>query len=129
MTRILYKLKSCIGEIRDISGEGVTLTIAIKPDTDGYITLAGVTKRLVKGECRFNLERIPDGDYTPLLSGASNATLEPIRKAGGRILPLPTPDSTVRRLLERTEALEDKCDGLKEELTSIRALLDSRIIL
>ncbi len=129
MTRVVYKINDGYGEVREAVGEGLMLTIAVKPDTGGYITLGNVTKRIVSGECLFNLERIPDGEYTPKISGPTPATLEPLCKLSGRIFPLPTPDATVRRLLLRTEVLEAKCEALSKELTELLSLLDSRIIL
>ncbi len=128
MTRLIYKIKDGVGEIREHTGEGPAVCIRVEPDTGGYITLAGTTKRLSSGEVRFNLERAPDGDYSPTLDGESPAVLEPIRKLSGRVFPLSTPDSTVRRLLVRTEACEERIEKLEGELSEIRALLDGRII-
>ena len=128
MTRIIYKIKDGIGEIRACSGDGLRLTVVTKPGTDGYITLAGITKRLSCGEASFNLERVPDGDYTPTLVGGECAIFEPVRKLSGKVFPLPTPDSTVRHLLERVDSLEEKTESLEKELEELERLLSSRII-
>ncbi|MBQ7363197.1 MAG: hypothetical protein IJW48_01975 [Clostridia bacterium] len=128
MTRIVYKIRDGFGEIRECSGDGLLLTVAIKPDTGGYVTLGGITKRLADGEARFNLERLSDGDYTPTLEGTASAVLEPVRKLSGRVFALPTPDSSIRRLLERSEKSEEKIKKLEGRLDELLRLIEGRII-
>ena len=128
MTKIIYKINDGIGEAREFFGEGLTLTISVNTGTDGYITLSGTTKKLSDGEARFNLERVPDGDYTPILDGSCYAVLEPIRKIDGKIFPLSPSNDSLRRLFRRTERCEENIERLEKILDELNRKLDGRII-
>ena len=128
MSRIVYKLFENAGEVREFSEDGLTLTVKVFPKEDGFITIGDAAKRLRDGEATFNLERFPDGDYTPFLFSNKRTKLEPIRKKDGRISPLPTPDSTVRRLLLRVDSAEGGLLRLEEKLDGLYKLIEGRII-
>ena len=128
MTKIVYKIFDDYGEVREYSGEGLTLSVCVSPEQDGYLTIGDVTKSLSNGEVKFNLDKLSDGEYTPLLFGKTKITLEPIIKKGGKVTPLPTPDSTVRRLLLRTETAEEKLRYLEQRLDDLYKLIEGRII-
>lgn len=128
MTRIVYKLKGAVGEARELSGAGATLAVIIDPAHSGYVRLGGAVSALEDGCALFELSRIPDGDHTPTLSGEVCATLEPIRKAGERITLLPTPDVTVRNLLERLERTEEALSTLILRVDKLSSLYGKQVI-
>lgn len=128
MSRIVYKIFDDWGEAREYTGEGLTLTVSVLPKQEGYLTIGDITKAIRDGEAKFNLERLCDGEYTPLLFGKTKISLEPICKKEGKITPLPTPDSTVRRLLFRTERTEEELRALEERLDGLYRLIEGRII-
>ena len=128
MSRIVYKIFKDGAELRECIGNDLRVTLSTEPKQDGYISLDGVVKKLSEGEAVFSLASLPDGEYTPILYADNKTELEPIRKLSGKLLTLPTPDSTVRRLLLRTESLEKKTEALEDGLKKLYELIEGRII-
>ena len=72
-------------------------------------------------EPHYHLDRLPDGDYTPLLIGKSTSTeLEAIRKFGREILTLPASEKMQRRLLGRVSILEKRLADAEEQITALK---------
>lgn len=128
MTRIVYKIKGPVGEARELSGTGGTLAVIIDPSTTGYVRLGGAVSVIEDGCALFELSHIKDGDHTPTLSGEVCATLEPIRKEGERITLLPTPDVTVRNLLNRLERTEQTLSTLISRVDKLSTLYGKQVI-
>ncbi len=118
MTTILYKIVGGFGECRDFSGDdGALLRVKIDGSDGGIVTVGGISKRVTKGEARLNLSSLSDGDYSPsYVTEGGLIQLERIRKCGNKLTRPPIDAALVARLLLRTEALENECEGLKRRL-------------
>ena len=122
MTEIIYTLTDGYGEVSEFTrGHGNKARIKINGAKDGVLYVGGAVFRVENGTATLDLSRLPDGDYTPLyVSEGGRTELEGIRRFGREILPLPTSEKLLRRLLVRVRTLEERlalAEGKIEELT------------
>lgn len=120
MTRIIYRIIDGWGEAAGIHGSGDPLVMEIAAGERSFVTLDGAVREIASGEAVFKLSEISEGEHTPIVSGEVHAVLEPLRRRGTRIEPLPTPDETVRRLLRRAARLEERVSLAENELSELK---------
>lgn len=95
--------------------------IHVSPTADGFITLNGITARVVEGRCVFDLRLIDDGEFSPVLIEKDRRTVLPrIKKESLRISPAEPDGEYIRRLSARTRLLERKLDLIEDELTNLK---------
>ena len=129
MTKIVYKIIDKWGEVRGFKrGMDKTLTIEIDGEEKGYITVGKHTLPLYEGVASFDLSLLSDGEYHPLFTGKTSATLEPFMKCNFDIIPLPTPDKTVRLLLKRVEEAEKHIATLSKDVEELNSLVKGSTI-
>lgn len=130
MTVISYNLIGRYGEIQSFKkGHGGQAVFKIENLRDGcslHIGDRAYKSSDVGFEC--DLSRLPDGDYTPrLITDKGCFELEGIRKFGRELLPLPTSEKTLRRLLFRMKTAEERIAMLEEQLEKISERIDTRL--
>ena len=123
MTRIVFKLISGYGEIREFTpGTASIIEVVIDGADDGIFKLGTVSKRMRGGVCRIDASHISDGDYTPtLIKDGSIITLERVRKMGNSLTRPPIDINLIERALLRIESLEGLVMELTRRLTAIEA--------
>lgn len=128
MKKLFYKIVDGYGECRNISGDGTALLIVIDSAENGSVTIGGAVAELKDGAALFEIDKLNDGVYTPLLSGEIHAELEPIQKQGGKITLMPTSDKTVRRMLARLATAEERLSVISARLDRLSELYGKRVI-
>ena len=121
MTEIIYTPTDGYGEISEFSGtRGGPIKIKIKGVDSGTLHLGDRVYRVDCGEATLEPSRLSDGDYSPLFVDKSGTLeLEGFRRFGREILPLPTSERLLRRLLCRVRTLEDRLANAEAKIETL----------
>ncbi|MBR2342725.1 MAG: hypothetical protein IKA64_00555 [Clostridia bacterium] len=120
MTVLNYTVSDGYGEISSFVGGGGRAVFKIDGAAGGVLHVGRLCAPIIDGRCEINLSKLPDGDYTPIISVKSRGIeLEGIRKFGRELLPLPTSEKTLRRLISRVAKLEDRLGRAEAEIAAL----------
>lgn len=123
MTVIKYRINKGNGEWQSCFGRGDVAEFRFTPEVEGTLTVGTETVRLKASVGRISLRELKEGVYYPTLNLKSGSCrLEGVRVTNRSLTPLPTEDATLRRLLERTEALERALSSAEEKISELYTL-------
>ena len=96
------------------------LTVVIKPECNGVMTLGTGKFAISEGISTIPYASLPDGEYVPRLETDTGIYIaEGFTKCGREIHIPRTDEKTIRRLIVRSHALDKKCTQLEEKVRQL----------
>ena len=121
MKKIIYEIFEKEAEILSFTdGGGHYADIIFKNVTDGYFTVGSEAYKISEGKITLNINSLPDGEITPILTAnGAFISLPTLFKDGTLLCPAEIDDGYIREISLRGKRAEELLKRLSEKVAAL----------